>query len=110
MNHRWENAEVEINKDGFDGVGKSFTEFSTTMKLVDGEMQRFIYAITPPVRGVTTYTLAKRVFYGGRKGRRAHRRLQAMGHPLVMQIGPDAEGKFSHAAVARLPYFARSGR
>jgi len=55
--------------------------FETT---ISGEgYQALVDALTPPQRGPTDVTLARRVVYGGRKGRSAWRRLLAKGYVAI---------------------------
>lgn len=58
----------------------SFT-CETTLRLDD--WGRPLHALTPPVRGVSDHRLARRAMYGGRKGRRAFRRLLEKGYDAV---------------------------
>lgn len=51
-----------------------------------GAFDQLMHALTPPIRGVSDHTLARRVFYGGRKGRRAFKRLLAKGYDAVMMV------------------------
>lgn len=55
-------------------------ELTLTLESTAAEWQKLVDAITPPQRGVSDVTLARRAFYGGRKGRGARRRLIARGY------------------------------
>lgn len=93
----WTDIEVTIGGVPFDGITElSYTEahpapsarevmastsatFEMTMTVDDSAAWlRFLYSMTPNQRGVTTATLWRRAWYGGRKGRRAWRRLLAI--------------------------------
>lgn len=49
-------------------------------------VDRLLDALTPPIRGATDAVLARRVQYGGRKGRSAWRRLRAKGFVGIVTI------------------------
>lgn len=61
-------------------------EFSTMATLSPDAVQSLLDALTPPQRGAADTTLARRVGYGGRKGRSAMRRLLAKGFAGVMSV------------------------
>lgn len=63
-------------------------ELSCETNLDEQAFGRFLYALSPPASAATVATLARRVLYGGRKGRRALRRLRAMGYVLVRASYP----------------------
>lgn len=55
-------------------------EATCVMDIDRADIDRLLYMLTPPRRGVHDWTLAKRSRYGGRKGRSAWRRLLAKGY------------------------------
>jgi hypothetical protein len=51
--------------------------------------QRLFGALAPVHRGASPHTLARRVTYGGRKGRRAWHRLRAMGYVGILRVNDE---------------------
>lgn len=68
---------------GFD-AGPHVYEGSLTLERV--ALDRFLEVLTPRSRGASDATLAKRVLYGGRKGRSAMRRLCRKGFAGVITV------------------------
>lgn len=66
-----------------------FYETSATFTVAASAIRDLLDALMPRYRGASDGTLARRVFYGGRKGRSALRRLYARGY---LGVGMTAAG------------------
>lgn len=67
--------------------GEYTVEASMLMSGASNFLENFF---PPPPKGATNMTLAKRVSYGGRKGRSALRRLREQGYVGILKINDEA--------------------
>ncbi len=64
-----------------------FYEFTYEVEVRREVYDQFVRALMPPIRGATDFVLAKRASYrGGRKGRRAMRRLVSSGYAGIIRF------------------------
>lgn len=97
MTHSFSDVTLTLNGKPFPGEaiydqdeipkGAVLSYTATAHMTLDGEgASRLLDVLTPRNRGASDATLARRVEYGGRKGRSAMRRLRAKGFVGILRI------------------------
>lgn len=96
------NFEYVANEPAAEGLLPSLDYYATGEITLDADgWSRFCDALRANRnRGASDETLARRTLYGGRKGRRARRRLAAKGLPIVLEFMGLSDGVHARSASA----------